>query len=350
MNINSQNYEEYFVRYLDGELTPDEMSEVNLFLQQFPELRQELEAFKAAILTVDESAAFTGKENLKKGITAGNYDEYFIRKIEGDLTSAEEREVNEFLQFHPQYRRHLAAYELTRLKPDQSVVYENKRSLKKRVPGRIIPLTVRYVAVLAAAAAILLIVLMKGITWNQSGSLTADQIQEQNDPGATTNEQAVIEEENNSSIAEEKSVPGDVSQPRKKAEPMKKQVQLADATVVREEDMARLDDRSVNHIFYQPKFRKAAYRNTGDAASSGGVASPKTSMGTATSLARTLGSEFLKLSGREDYLKESSAFDGQEDRRKMGPVALNIKTEKFDLYHKFFKKKVRSNSSPDKNT
>ena len=38
MKINLKNYEEYFVRYIDDELSRDEVSELNLFLSEHPEL------------------------------------------------------------------------------------------------------------------------------------------------------------------------------------------------------------------------------------------------------------------------------------------------------------------------
>ena len=36
MNINLENYEEYFIRLIDDELSPQKQSEVALFLHQHP--------------------------------------------------------------------------------------------------------------------------------------------------------------------------------------------------------------------------------------------------------------------------------------------------------------------------
>ena len=45
MKITLQNYEEYFVRFIDNELSGDERAEVSLFLKQNPGLEAELDAF-----------------------------------------------------------------------------------------------------------------------------------------------------------------------------------------------------------------------------------------------------------------------------------------------------------------
>jgi hypothetical protein len=66
MKINLQNYEEYFVRFLDGDLPSEEVAEVKLFLQRHPGLNAELNAFKATMLPADENIFFPGKELLKK--------------------------------------------------------------------------------------------------------------------------------------------------------------------------------------------------------------------------------------------------------------------------------------------
>ncbi len=50
MKITLQNYEEYFVRLIDDDLSVLEASEVQLFLQQHPELQTDLDAFRMAIL------------------------------------------------------------------------------------------------------------------------------------------------------------------------------------------------------------------------------------------------------------------------------------------------------------
>jgi anti-sigma factor RsiW len=181
MKINLKNYEEYFVRYIDDELSHEEANEVTRFLHEHPELKQELEAFRSVILPVENEIRFDSKQSFKKGITTANCDEYFVRKIEGQLSIDEERELAQFLQFNPQFHRDLKAFEATKLVGDNSIVFPNKRSLKKR-DGRVIPIGIRYLASAALAASLLVIFMIKGIQWNQSGTSTqtAQQSQTEN--------------------------------------------------------------------------------------------------------------------------------------------------------------------------
>src|SRR2546423_804630 len=130
MRINLQNYEEYFVRYLDGELPSQEAGEVEFFLQQHPELNAELNAFKSTMLLSDEEILFPNKELLKKGITLLNYEDYFIRKVEGELSSAETLDLSVFMKQHPELQQEMNAFGATKLVADSAIVFPDKNSLK----------------------------------------------------------------------------------------------------------------------------------------------------------------------------------------------------------------------------
>ncbi len=54
MKINTQNYETYFLLYLDNELTASEQKEVELFISENPIYKNELDIIKQTILEVDE--------------------------------------------------------------------------------------------------------------------------------------------------------------------------------------------------------------------------------------------------------------------------------------------------------
>lgn len=68
MKIDINNYEEYFISYMENELSPEVREEVELFVAQHPNLQSELEAFKMTVLQPDKSVSFSNKEVLlKKG-------------------------------------------------------------------------------------------------------------------------------------------------------------------------------------------------------------------------------------------------------------------------------------------
>ena len=73
-------------------------------------------------------------------ITWDNYEEYIMMQVDGELSPAEEQELNSFLEQHPALKAEQAAYALTRVSADESVVYTNKELLVKQVPAKRIAL------------------------------------------------------------------------------------------------------------------------------------------------------------------------------------------------------------------
>jgi hypothetical protein len=54
MKINNQNYESYFLLYVDNELSTAEQKEVELFIQENPDYAKELNSIKLAVLEAEE--------------------------------------------------------------------------------------------------------------------------------------------------------------------------------------------------------------------------------------------------------------------------------------------------------
>lgn len=177
MNINKHNYEAFFLDYHEGNLSPQEVAELLLFVEQNPELKEEFECFEN--ITLDDLSSFTfeGKNALKKEINTLNREEYFIGSVEKILNPAEQNLLTDFLKKNPQYisefdlyqktkisfeanvlcpakeeLKEIAVYQNVRLVPDLSIVYENKEELKRK-ERRVIPF---YYYVAAAAAVLLL--------------------------------------------------------------------------------------------------------------------------------------------------------------------------------------------------
>ena len=64
--MDRQNYEEYFLLYLDGELDEARCAEVETFIQHYPELGEELSLLKQSVITADETIVFENKASLYK--------------------------------------------------------------------------------------------------------------------------------------------------------------------------------------------------------------------------------------------------------------------------------------------
>ncbi len=86
-----------------------------------------------------------------------NYEEYMMMHADGELEPAEERELMEFVSAHPELKAELKAYSLTRLSPDETVVYTGKDSLLRTEPAkRVIAFPQWWRYAIAAGVALLL--------------------------------------------------------------------------------------------------------------------------------------------------------------------------------------------------
>ncbi|MGZ4035693.1 MAG: hypothetical protein ACXVP4_12575 [Bacteroidia bacterium] len=130
MNINKNNYEAFFLDYHEGNLSPQQVADLLLFIEQHPELKEEFESFENFTLEDFSAITFENKSGLKKEITNDNKDEYFIRSVEDTLSSIEKNLLDNFIKQHPQYIADLNLFQKTKLNPDSSIVFENKESLK----------------------------------------------------------------------------------------------------------------------------------------------------------------------------------------------------------------------------
>ncbi|MGQ0738136.1 MAG: hypothetical protein ACT4OJ_03665 [Bacteroidota bacterium] len=159
MNINRHNYEEYFILYMDNELGSEERRMVEAFVQQQPDLKEELDNLLQYKLVPDTSIIFEGKEELLKEnshsfITPGNYEEWLSLYIDNELTAEQKQLVDVFIVANPPVKNELELLQKTKLQPEP-IVFTHKESLyrKEEKVRRIFPLQWR------AAAAILILAL-----------------------------------------------------------------------------------------------------------------------------------------------------------------------------------------------
>ncbi len=157
--INRNNYEEFFIDYLDGNLGEPEIIELENFLLQHPDLKEELEGLEDAIVSPKESA-FSVKENLKQidldlPVTDSNFEFFCIAEAEGDLDKEKQEAFEFFLQENPEKYSERALYKKLKLLKNDIVIFQNK-SLLKRSPFRIYRREIMTGLSVAAGIAILL--------------------------------------------------------------------------------------------------------------------------------------------------------------------------------------------------
>lgn len=149
--INRHNYEEFFLMYVDNELTAQQRSAVESFMQQNPDLSNEMEMLQQARLLPDDDLFFSDKEILLKGpgsIGVESHEAYFLNYIDEELNPAEKQEVEKFVLQHPQFQEAFTLLKQTKLDPE-TIIFEDKQSLYRKEEPRIIPLILKRFAIAA---------------------------------------------------------------------------------------------------------------------------------------------------------------------------------------------------------
>ncbi len=159
--ISRENYEIWFINYLDGQLNPGEMEILGVFLKQNPDLEEELEGVRSCHLLPDE-VTFPGKEHLLKdeaaemGIDRSDY--LLVKQLEESLSNLEESELAKLIEADASLENRVAIYAQLKLQPAPVVYPHTRRLLRPKVAAAL------WLRRFAAAAAIL-VLLFTGWQW-----------------------------------------------------------------------------------------------------------------------------------------------------------------------------------------
>ncbi|MDR0802654.1 hypothetical protein [Fluviicola sp.] len=154
--IHIDNYESYYLDYLEGILPDSGRIAFEEFLAAHPELQLEDEE----LVFLDDAPELLSpleKELLKKEenriISAENLDYFAIGHAENMLSQTENTQLNAYVSKHPEAQKIIEIYQETRLAP-HTVVYENKEDLKRK---EIVFVSWRLLVAGTSAAAILIL-------------------------------------------------------------------------------------------------------------------------------------------------------------------------------------------------
>lgn len=166
MSINRNNYEEYFLLYMDNELSAEERKMVDDFVLLNQDLAAELEALMALRLDPDDNIIFTDKQDLLKPVheestTEEKEVEKLLLFIDGELKESEIPAFKKELNKNASLQKALELFKQTKLTPDMSVVFPDKSVLYRheKQPARI--LVMRMISISVAAA----VILIAGLLW-----------------------------------------------------------------------------------------------------------------------------------------------------------------------------------------
>ena len=156
--INLENYEEYFLLYVDNELTEAEKKDVELFIEQHPELREEWTMLmdtrlEPEVIMMDLKQDLYRSEDAS-GINESNYETFQLSLLDNELDEKEKLAIETYTSNHPDATANFELLSKTKLTPedirfpDKSLLY---RSAEK--PAAVI--SIRWYR-MAVAAAILI--------------------------------------------------------------------------------------------------------------------------------------------------------------------------------------------------
>jgi hypothetical protein len=145
MEINRNNYEEYFLLYADNELSNTEKKVVEIFLQENPDLKEEFLMIQLTVNAPEEEAKLIDKSFLIKKVPSfidgNNYEEIFVLYFDNELSISQKKEVEIFVTENPKYKTEFELIGEAKLFPDNSIVYPDKKELlRKEKSGKVIPL------------------------------------------------------------------------------------------------------------------------------------------------------------------------------------------------------------------
>lgn len=135
MKINRNNYESFFIDYLEGNLDEKLVDDFIEFLTQNPDLKEELAMF-SPVAVEPANLEFSKKELLykEKFDLESEFAEAAIAHLEGDLSDNEKVAFESYIATHPTKKHDLRLFEKTRLIADQSVIFQKKNVLYKTTP------------------------------------------------------------------------------------------------------------------------------------------------------------------------------------------------------------------------
>jgi len=135
MKINRQNYEHWFIDFIEGNLTPDDEAMVREFAQSNPDLKNELEDI-LVFNVAPEQTNFPDKNLLKQnklnaidGIT--KFEQLCIAHLENDINELEQKELESLLFNSDKKKKEFQLIQNIKLAADNNIKYSSKNALKK---------------------------------------------------------------------------------------------------------------------------------------------------------------------------------------------------------------------------
>ncbi len=161
--IHLGNYEEYFILYLDNELTDAEMQQVDAFLLVNPDLQAEFEILASTKLPA-EDFSFNKEDLFAENMRVNAIDEDLLLYIDNELPDEKAKILALELDANKDYQLQHSLLMKTKLDPSEKIIFPGKESLYRRTERKIFQPWMRI------AAAVVVVAAMGVIYFNRPGS------------------------------------------------------------------------------------------------------------------------------------------------------------------------------------
>jgi len=163
--IHLGNYEEYFILYMDNELSDGQMKMVDAFLLAHPDLQSEFEGLMSTKLPAEEFS-FDKTQLLADKMKLGCIDEDLLLYIDDELASDKKNIVELQLSSNKDYQFQHQSLLQTKLDPFEKILYPNKQELYRRTERLVV-----FKLWMRVAAAVIIIAVAGLLYFKNSGSI-----------------------------------------------------------------------------------------------------------------------------------------------------------------------------------
>ncbi|MDB5201991.1 MAG: hypothetical protein JWQ27_1400 [Ferruginibacter sp.] len=133
MNINHDNYEMFFLLYVDNELSAAERAEVAAYVAANPELYEEFMQLQELVLPADEPIVFSGKETLYKSVAMNEaLQDDLLMHLDGELAADKSKELAEKINSSKSLQTEWAILQQTKLDAAEIISFPDKQSLYRK--------------------------------------------------------------------------------------------------------------------------------------------------------------------------------------------------------------------------
>jgi len=139
MKITRENYEPFFMDYIEGNLPESMIDQFLDFLNQNPDLKEELHLFEEVNLP-KEHVVFQEKQQLHKSSAdeTRRLENIAIAYLEGDWDVAENKTIETYFSTNPEFKREYDLFAKTQLRPDFEIKYPEKQKLYRKSGATIV--------------------------------------------------------------------------------------------------------------------------------------------------------------------------------------------------------------------